>query len=87
MAELGSLYPNIVRIEASDLVRHEAITLLVETLHSFGAKLLVRDIETPAQFAVAVQANADYLQGNLLGEPAHAIEVIDRLPAFETINR
>lgn len=87
MAELGSLYPNIVRIEASDLVRHENITLLVETLHNFGAKLLVRDIETPAQFAVAVQANADYLQGNLLGEPVHAIEVIDRLPAFETINR
>lgn len=86
MAELGSLYPNIVRIEAGDLIRHEAITPLVETLHSFGAKLLVRDIETSVQLAVAVRADADYLQGNLLGAPAHAIEVIDLLPVSETVN-
>lgn len=86
MAELGSLYPNIVRIEASDLIRHETITPLVETIHSFGAKLLVRDIETSVQLAVAVRADADYLQGNLLGEPAHAIEVIDLLPVSETVN-
>lgn len=86
MAELGSLYPNIVRIEAGDLMRHEAIMPLVETIHSFGAKLLVRDIETPVQLAAAVRAGADYLQGNLLGEPVHAIEVIDLLPVSETAN-
>lgn len=86
MAELGSLYPNIVRIEAGDLMRHEAITPLVETIHSFGTKLLVRDIETPVQLAAAVRAGADYLQGNLLGEPVHAIEVIDLLPVSETAN-
>lgn len=86
MVELGSLYPNIVRIEAGDLIRHEAITPLVETIHSFGAKLLARDIETPMQLAAAVQTGADYLQGNLLGEPVHAIEVIDRLPVSKTGN-
>jgi EAL domain-containing protein (putative c-di-GMP-specific phosphodiesterase class I) len=77
MVELGSLYPNIVRIEASDLVRHEALDSLVNTLHSFGASLLVRDIETSGQLAAAIRAGADYLQGNLLGEPTHAINIIE----------
>ncbi|MBA3755389.1 MAG: EAL domain-containing protein [Nitrosomonas sp.] len=86
MVELGSLYPNIVRIEAGDLIRHEAITPLVDTIHSFGASLLVRDIETSGQLAAAIRAGADYLQGNLLGEPAHAISMIDRLPVPETVN-
>lgn len=86
MVELGSLYPNIVRIEADDLMRHEAITSLVDTIHSFGANLLVRDIETSGQLGAAIRADADYLQGNLLDEPAHAIRMIDRLPVSETVN-
>ncbi len=84
MAELGSLYPNFVRIEANDLVRHEAITALVDTIHRFGANLLVRDIETSGQLAAAIRSGADYLQGNLLGKSTHAISVIDRLPVSET---
>lgn len=76
MIELGSLYPDIVRIEAVDLVRHETINALVDTIHSLGASLLVRDIETPEQLVAARQANADYLQGNLLSKPAYAIEWI-----------
>ena len=81
MVELGSLYPNIVRIEASDLIRHEAATALLDTIHSFGSSLLVRDIETSAQLKAAIRAGADYLQGNLLSEPAQAIRTIDLLPA------
>lgn len=84
MVELGSLYPNIVRIEANDLVRHEAITALMDTIHSFGASLLVRDIETSGQLAAAIRSGADYLQGNLLGKSTHAIRVIDHLPVSET---
>lgn len=86
MTELGSLYPDIVRIEAGDLVRHEAIIPLVDTVHSFGASLLVRDIETSAQLATAIRADADYLQGNLLSEPAHAIKMIELLPVSEKVN-
>lgn len=86
MTELGSLYPDIVRIEAGDLVRHEAIIPLVDTVHSFGASLLVRDIETSAQLAAAIRADADYLQGNLLSEPAHAIKMIELLPVSEKVN-
>lgn len=74
MTELGSLYPDIVRIEASDLARHEAVAPLVDTIHSFGASLLVRDIETTEQLIAARQTDADYLQGNLLGKPTHTIE-------------
>ncbi|MEK6736273.1 MAG: EAL domain-containing protein [Pseudomonadota bacterium] len=76
MAALGSLYPDIVRIEAGDLMRHEAKEVLVDTIHSHKASLLVRDIDTSEQLVAARQANADYLQGNLLGEPIHAIENI-----------
>ncbi len=70
MIELGSLYPDIVRIEISDLMRHQAIAPLVDTIHGFGASLLARDIESPEQLAFARRINADYLQGNLLGKPA-----------------
>jgi len=80
MTELGSLYPDFVRIEARDLVRHEAIAPLIDTLHGFNASLLVRDIETPEQLIAVRNTDADYLQGNLLGKPVHAIE--DSTPQF-----
>ncbi len=86
MMELGSLYPDIVRIEAGDLMQHESITALTDTIHSFGAKLLVRDIETPGQLTVALRTDADFLQGNLLSEPIHAIKAIEYLPVSETVN-
>lgn len=86
MTELSSLYPDIVRIAASDLIRHEAITSLVDTIHSFGASLLVRDIETSGQLAAAIRTDADYLQGNLLGEPVCAIETIELLSVSEKVN-
>ncbi len=86
MMELGSLYPDIVRIEAGDLMQHEAIMALADTIHSFGAQLLVRDIETPGQLAVALRTDADFLQGNLLSEPMHVIKAIEYLPVSEMVN-
>lgn len=83
MTELSSLYPDIVRIAANDLMQHEAITSLTDTIHSFGASLLVRDIETSGQLAAAIRTDADYLQGNLLSEPAIAIETIELLSVSE----
>lgn len=77
MVELGSLYPDFVRIEASDLMRHEDITALTDTVHSFGASLLVWGIETPEQLVAAKRTDADYLQGNLLGKPVSVIETIE----------
>ncbi|MBS0423066.1 MAG: EAL domain-containing protein [Proteobacteria bacterium] len=77
MAELGSLYPDVVRIAASDLLRHEAISTLADTVHSFGSSLLVRDIETPEQLVIARRSDIDYLQGNLLGKAVSMIETIE----------
>ena len=86
MAELGSLYPDVVRIAASDLMRHEAISGLVDTVHSFGASLLVRDIETVEQLTAAKRTEADYLQGNLLGKPASVIKTSELTPASRPVN-
>ena len=80
MVELGSLYPDIVRIEASDLLRHDAIAALTDTVHSFGAEFLVREIESMHQLAVILRTDADYLQGNLLSEPVRAITAVESLP-------
>lgn len=74
MAELGSLYPDIVRQEASTLLQHTGSDPLLETVHRFGAALLVRDIETSQQMAAAIRAGANLLQGRFLGEPARMIE-------------
>ncbi|WP_084226676.1 EAL domain-containing protein [Nitrosospira sp. NpAV] len=74
MAELGSLYPDIVRQDASTLLQHNGPDSLLDTVHRFGAALLVRDIETSQQLAAAIRAGADFLQGRFLGEPARTIE-------------
>ena len=74
MSELGSLYPDIVRQEASALLQHTGSDPLLETVHRFGATLLVRDIETSQQMSAAIRAGADLLQGRFLGEPARTIE-------------
>ncbi|SDX23815.1 EAL domain-containing protein [Nitrosomonas oligotropha] len=86
MAELGSLYPDVVRIAASDLMRHETIAELANTVHSFGASLLVRDIETAEQLAAAKRTEADYLQGNLLGKPLSVIKTTELTPASRPVN-
>ncbi len=74
MTELGSLYPDIMCIEACDLLRHDTIDRLVKTVHRFGAMLLVRNIKTSEQADTAVRIGTDYLQGPFLGEVTRAIE-------------
>jgi EAL domain-containing protein (putative c-di-GMP-specific phosphodiesterase class I) len=74
MVELGSLYPDIVRLDASALLQYDGTDPLLDTAHRFGAALLIRDIETSQQMVAAVRAGADLLQGRFLGEPSHTIE-------------
>jgi EAL domain-containing protein (putative c-di-GMP-specific phosphodiesterase class I) len=76
MPELGSLYPDIVRIEAYDLLHHHAVDALIKRIHHFGASILVWNIETFDQLTAARRAGADYLQGNYLSKPARAIHTI-----------
>lgn len=84
MSELGSLYPDIVRIKASYLLYHHVIDAIIRTVHYFGAKVLVWDIGTFEQLTAAKRLGADYLQGNFLGEPARAIHTILSQFAEET---
>jgi EAL domain-containing protein (putative c-di-GMP-specific phosphodiesterase class I) len=77
MAELASLYPlypDMVRLDTSVLLRHNRTGSLVDTIHHFGAEVLVHEIETTKQLAAALRAGADFVQGRLFGVPAHTIE-------------
>ncbi|MDE2366379.1 MAG: EAL domain-containing protein, partial [Betaproteobacteria bacterium] len=85
MAELASLYPlypDIVRLEASILLRPSGTGTgsLVDAVHHFGASVLVHEIETTQQMTAATRAGADFLQGHALGIPVRAIE-----PAVESV--
>ena len=80
MAELGSLYPDFVRLEAGQLKKRTGLSALVDAIHRFGATLLVRDVETEQDMAAAVRAGADLLQGRYLAEPTLAIGTLSRSP-------
>jgi EAL domain-containing protein (putative c-di-GMP-specific phosphodiesterase class I) len=75
MAELGSLYPDVVRLNASTLLQRDGTDTLLDTAHRLGAVILVRGIETRQQVIAAVRSGADLLQGRFLGEPARTVEV------------
>jgi EAL domain-containing protein (putative c-di-GMP-specific phosphodiesterase class I) len=94
LAELASLYPlhpDIVKLEAPVLLRHSGAGLLVETIHHFGASVLVHEIETPQQISVALEAGADLLQGHAIGAPVRTIHSvaakIEGLPAQSASER
>ena len=74
MAELGNFYPDIVSIQAGDLLRHKTANLLVDSIHHFEAALSVKNIDSPEHVAAALQAGADYLQGNYLGQAERTIK-------------
>ena len=74
MIELGNLYPDIVSIQAGDLLRHKTADLLADSIHRFEAALSVKDIDTSEHVTTALQAGADYLQGNYLGKSERAIK-------------
>jgi len=82
MAELGSLYPDVVRLEVKALKRSGSKSL-VEAIHRFGASLLVKEVETPEDVSAAIRAGADLLQGRYLGEPARAIETVSKRAAAD----
>ncbi|WON74871.1 EAL domain-containing protein [Nitrosospira sp. Is2] len=74
MAELGSLYPDIVRLEAWTLAGCYGTKALLDSIHHFGASVLVHEIETVQHKDTALQEGADLLQGRALGMPVRGIE-------------
>ncbi|HEX7811937.1 MAG TPA: EAL domain-containing protein [Burkholderiales bacterium] len=82
MAELGSLYPDVVRLELKALKRSGSKSL-IEAIHRFGASLLVKGVETSEDVSAAVRAGADLLQGRYLGEPTRSIESVSKRAAAD----
>ncbi len=73
MAELGSLYPDFVRLDAARLRAKPEQKALVDAIHRYGATLLVRDVETEQDMTAAVRVGADLLQGHFLGETTKSV--------------
>ncbi len=70
ISELGKLYPNVIRVSARDLLRHNILEPLIATAHDQGTDVLVANIETSDQLTDAIHAGADLLQGNFLANPS-----------------
>jgi len=78
MAELGSLFPDFVRLDAVHLDKRSGSMALADAIHRFGSTLLVRGVETEQAMTAAIRAGADLLQGSFLGEATQAIGSISR---------
>ena len=75
MAELGSLYPGYC--QAGGFGANGPVTVRGRwsiRYTSFGASVLVHEIETAQHKAAALQEGADLLQGRALGVPVRAVE-------------
>lgn len=44
ISELGKLYPNVIRIDVRDLLRHDVLNPLITTAHDQGTDVLVTNI-------------------------------------------
>ncbi|SDW11874.1 EAL domain-containing protein [Nitrosomonas communis] len=86
MPELGSLYPEIIRIKASYLLNYRVIDAIIKAVHHLGSKVLVWDIGTFEQLTTAKRLGADYLQGHFLSEPVRAIHTISPRLIQEILN-
>lgn len=73
MDELGSLYPDIVRLDP-DMLAQADIQDRVDRIHRFGASVLVRDVEREEDLDVVVRAGADLVQGRYLGDAVRGVE-------------
>lgn len=81
------LQPEIVKLDRS-LVRRAAlgeqarrvVTHMVALLHDCGALVLFEGIETPEEAFVALEANADLVQGDLFGTPMPTLVPADFSP-------
>jgi EAL domain-containing protein (putative c-di-GMP-specific phosphodiesterase class I) len=72
MAEVGSLFPDFVRIDAGLLRGRTDANRLVDAIHRYSASLLVRDVETSQDMAAAIRLGADLLKGRYIGEATEA---------------
>lgn len=67
--EIVKLDRSLVRRAAVELHARRVVTQMVSLLHQCGALVLMEGIETQAEAFVALEANADLVQGDLFGVP------------------
>lgn len=90
LAALYPLFPDIVRLDRSILLRHGGAQPLLEAVHEFGSVALVHEIETQNQLVAAIRAGANFLQGRFLGAPTGKIEAgafVSSIEAVETVEQ
>jgi EAL domain-containing protein (putative c-di-GMP-specific phosphodiesterase class I) len=75
MVDLGSLYPDVVRLDAQGL-REPGSRALIDVIHRFGGSVLVQEIEREEDVAAAVRSGADLVQGRYLAEPSRGVDNI-----------
>jgi EAL domain-containing protein (putative c-di-GMP-specific phosphodiesterase class I) len=80
MADLGSLYPDIARVDVR-VLRQPGGRALADAIRRFGATLLATGIDAEEDLGTAMRAGAGLLQGNHLGEASQAIEFPERQAA------
>ena len=75
-----TLRPDIVKVDRSLLEKtmgaakaRAMLPCLVDTLHHAGCKVGIESIESANDALVAIEASADYLQGNYFASPAPAL--------------
>lgn len=83
ISELGKLYPNVIRVSARDLLRHNILKPLIATAHDQGTDVLVANIETSYQLTDAIHAGADLLQGNFLAKSSRKADSIPTLLSWQ----
>ena len=86
LTEVSNWCPDIVNIHVGDLLRQESAELLTDTIHSFASTLLARNVNTPEHVTAALQAGADYLQGNYLCKAERAIKTTTPSQLAEKFN-
>lgn len=69
-AGLKGLYPDILKVDARDLVGRDSLRRIAEVAHRHGAQALVNKIENLEVAGRAVRAGADLLQGFYFGRPS-----------------
>ncbi|HVY04475.1 MAG TPA: EAL domain-containing protein [Burkholderiales bacterium] len=76
-AELGSLYPDIVRVSPTAL-RHANARNVADSAHRLGAVILASGVESEQDVTAAVRAGADLLQGHYLAEPGRNVAGVSK---------
>lgn len=84
--EIVKLDRALVRRAAVERRAHRVVGHLVSLLHQCGALVLMEGIETQAEAFVALESNADLVQGDLFGRPQPTLAGrADTPPALQTL--